>query len=169
MQKTSERMFLTFSDPMTPVDPFTGSDVPEAIQLKDVIPATGEGPHSSKVKLGKVINGPTGRERKYVFSACYLTKCVDIHAMSMACADSADACLNRGIEMSRENLKFVITVEGSFIQCEEGHYQVRLPFRNQSLALPANRCQAECRALSLKVNFSRTPDSKKTMLHLSKT
>ena len=125
MQKTSERMFLTFSDPMTPVDLFTGSDVPEALQPKDVIPAAGGGPYSSKVKLGRVINGPTRREPKYVFSACYLTKSVDIHAMSMACADFADECLNRGIGMSRENLKFMNTVEGSFIQCEEGHYQVR--------------------------------------------
>ena len=49
-----------------------------------------------------------------------------------------------------------------YIYCEEGHYQVRLPFRNQSLAVPANRCQAERRALSLKVNSSSTPYSKKT-------
>ena len=135
---------------MTPVDLFTGSDVPKALQPKDVIPAAGGGPYSSKVKLGRVINGPTRREPKYVFSACYLTKSVDIHAMSMACADF---------------------VEGSFIQCEEGHYQakVRLPFRNQSLALPSNRYQAGRRALSLKLNSSRTPYSKKIMLHLSKT
>ena len=89
--------------------------------------------------------------------------------MSMGCADFADACLNHGIRMCREDLKFMNTVGGSFIQCEEGHYQVRLPFRNQSLALPANRCQAGGRALSLKVNSSRTPYSRKTMLHLSKT
>ena len=60
-------MFLTFSDPMTPVDLFTGSDVPEALQPKDVVPAAGGGPYSSKVKLGRVIKGPTGRELKYVF------------------------------------------------------------------------------------------------------
>ena len=50
--------------------------------------------------------------------------------MSMACADFADAFLNHGIGMSREDLKFINTVEGSLIQCEEGHYQVHLPFRN---------------------------------------
>jgi len=81
--------------------------------------------------------------------------------MCMACADFADACVNHGIGMSREDLTFMNTVEDWFIQCEEGHYQVCLPFRNQSLALPANRCQAERRALSLKVNSSRTPYSKK--------
>ena len=66
VQKTSERIFRTFSDPMTPVDLFTGSDVPEALQPKDVIPAAGGVPYSSKVKLGRIINGPTGREPKYV-------------------------------------------------------------------------------------------------------
>ena len=82
--------------------------------------------------------------------------------MRMACADFADTCLNHGIGMSREDLKFMDTIERSFIQCEEGHYQVCSPFRDQSLALPANRCQAERRALSLKLNPSRTPYSKKT-------
>ena len=66
VQKTSERIFQTFSDPMTPVDLFTGSDVPEALQPKDVIPAAGGVPYSIKVKLGRIINGPTGREPKYV-------------------------------------------------------------------------------------------------------
>ena len=66
MQKTSDRMFLTFSDPMTPVGLFTGSDVPDGLQPKDVIPAAGEGPYSSKVKLSRVMNGSTGREPKYV-------------------------------------------------------------------------------------------------------
>ena len=76
----------------------------------------------------------------------------------MACADFVDACLNHGFGMSREDLKFMNTVEISFIQCEEGHYQLHLPFRNQSLALPVIRCQAERRAVSLKVNSPRTPD-----------
>ena len=88
--------------------------------------------------------------------------------MSMVCTDFADACLSHGIGMSQDQ-NFMNTVEGSFLQCEEGHYQVRLPFRNQRCVLPANRSQAERRAVSLKVNASRTPDSRKTMLHLSKT
>ena len=87
----------------------------------------------------------------------------------MACADFADSCLNHRIGMSCKDLKFMYTVEGSFTQCEEGHYQVHLPFRNQSLTLTANRCQAERRAVSLKLNSPRTPDYKKTILHLSKT
>ena len=66
MHKTSERMFRIFSDPMTPVDVFTGPDVSEALRPKDVIPDAGGGPYSSKVKLSRGINCPTGREPKYV-------------------------------------------------------------------------------------------------------
>ena len=73
--------------------------------------------------------------------------------MCVACADFADACLNDGTGMSREDMKFMNIVEDSVMQCEDGHYQVRLPFRNPTLTLPANRCQAERRALSLRRKF----------------
>lgn len=105
------------------------------------------------MEFGWVINGPTGRKPRYVPSACYLTKSIDVHPMCVACADFADACLNDGQGMSREDLKFMNIVEDSVMQCEDGHYQVRLPFRNPSLTLPANRCQAERRALSLRRKF----------------
>ena len=105
------------------------------------------------MEFGWVINGPTGRKPRYVPSACYLTKSIDVHPMCVACADFADACLNDGTGMSREDLKFMNIVEDSVMQCEDGHYQVRLPFRNPSLTLPANRCQAERRALSLRRKF----------------
>ena len=68
-------------------------------------------------------------------------------------ADFTDACLNDGQGMSREDLKFMNILENSVMQCEDGHYQVRLPFRNPSLTLPANRCQAERRALFLRRKF----------------
>ena len=105
------------------------------------------------MEFGWVINGPRGRKPRYVLSACYLTKSIDVHPMCVACADFANACLNDGTGMSREDLKFMNIVEDSVMQCEDGHYQVRLPFRNPSLTLPANRCQAERRALSLRRKF----------------
>ena len=73
--------------------------------------------------------------------------------MCEACADFADACLNDGTGMSREDLKFMNIVEDSVMECEDRHYQVRLPFRNPSLTLPANRCQYERRALSQRRKF----------------
>ena len=60
-----------------------------------------------------------------IYLSIYLS--VEIHAMSIACAD---ACLNHGIGMSREDIKCMNTVQGSFTQFEEGHCQVHLLFRN---------------------------------------
>ena len=132
------RGFVYLTELNSQVDLLIGSDVPEALQPKEVIPAVGGGPYASKVEFGWVINGPTGRKPRYVPSACYLTKSIDVHPMRVACADFADACLNDGTGMSREDLKFMNIVEDSVMQCEDGHYQVRLPFRNPSLTLPAN-------------------------------
>ena len=41
--------------------------------------------------------------------------------MSLACTDFADACLNHGIGMSREDLKFMDTIERSFIPVSYTH------------------------------------------------
>ena len=112
------------------VDLLIGSDVPEALQPKEVIPAAGGGPYASEVDFGWLINSPTGRKPRYVPSACYLTKSIGIHPMCVACNDFADACVNDGTGMSREDLKFMNIVEDSVMQCEDGHYQVRLSFHN---------------------------------------
>ena len=70
---------------------------------------------------------------------CIRDRSIDVHPMCVACADFTDACLNDGQGMSREDLKLMNIVEDSVMQCEHGHYRVRLPFRNPSLTLPANR------------------------------
>jgi len=43
-----------------------GADVPEALQLREIIPATDGGPYASKVDLGLLVNGRTMRKQKYV-------------------------------------------------------------------------------------------------------
>ena len=75
--------------------------------------------------------------------------------MCIACADFADATLSDGLSMSRDDLKFMNIVEDSVMQCEDGHYQVSLPLRDLNLQMPANRSQAERRALYLKRKFSK--------------
>jgi len=48
------------------VELLIGANVPEALQPRQVIPAVDGGPYATRVDLGWVINGPTGRKMKYV-------------------------------------------------------------------------------------------------------
>ena len=137
------------------VDLLIGADVPEALQPREVVPASDGGPYATRVDLGWVINGPTGRKQKFVPSSSFFVNCKETHPMCIACADFADATLSDGLSMSRDDLKFMNIVEDSVMQCEDGHYQVSLPLRDLNLQMPANRSQAERRALYLKRKFSK--------------
>ena len=137
------------------VDLLIGANVPEALQPREVVPASDGGPYATRVDLGWVINGPTGRKQKFVPSSSFFVNCKETHPMCIACADFADATLSDGLSMSRDDLKFMNIVEDSVMECEDGHYQVSLPLRDLNLQMPANRSQAERRALYLKRKFSK--------------
>ena len=57
---TFKAMYL--SDLNSRVDLLIGADVPEALHLREVIPAADGGPYPTRVDLGWVINVPTGRK-----------------------------------------------------------------------------------------------------------
>lgn len=138
------------------VDLLICSDVPNVLQPREVIPATGGGPYVTKVEPGWVINGATGRKPKYFPSACYFTKSVEVHPMCVTFADFVCASSTDGPGLSHDDdLKLMNNVEISVTQCKDGRYQVCMPLRNPRLPMPGNRCQAECGALSLKCKFSQ--------------
>ena len=131
------------------VELLIGANVSEALQPRDVIPAANGGPYATRVDLGWVINGPTGRKLKYVPS-CFFVISMEAHPMCVACADFADTSLSDDVGLSRNDLKFMNIVKDSAMQCEDGHYQISLPLKNPSLKMPENRVQAERRILLLK-------------------
>ena len=137
------------------VELLIGANVPKALQPREVIPAISEGPYATRVDLGWVINGPTGRKPKYVPSSCFFMKSVEAHLMCIACADFADSFPFDKLGLSRDDLKFLNIVEDSVKHCEDGHCQISLPLKNPRLKMPENRVQAERRALYLKRKLSR--------------
>ena len=126
------------------MDLLIGANVPEALRPREVIPAANRGPYATRVDLGWVINGPTGRKLKNVPS-CFFVKAMEAHPMCIACADFAD-----DVGLSRDYLKFMNVVKDSAMQCEDGHYQISLPLKNPSLKMPENRVQAKRTILHLK-------------------
>ena len=56
----------------------------------------------------------------------------------------------KGISMSREDIKFYETVETGVVHLEDLHYEMPLPFKHKNTQLPNNYAQAEKRLNSLK-------------------
>ena len=118
------------------MDLLIGADVPETLQLREIIPAADGSPYASKVDLGLVVNGPTLRKQKYVPWCSFFFTSKEIHPMFAACTDLVDAPSFDGLSVSRDDLKFMNIVEDSVMQCADGHYRVLLPFRTATW-----RCQ----------------------------
>lgn len=118
------------------MDLLIGADVPEALQQREIIPATAGGPYASKVNLGLVVNGATMRKQKYLPYCSFFFTSKKIHPMFAACTDLVDAPSFDGLSVSRDDLKFINSVEDSVMHCADGHYRVLLPFRTATW-----RCQ----------------------------
>ena len=138
------------------VDLLIGMNVPEALQPKEIISTDG-GPYATKVDLGWVINGPTGRKQKGLFSTSFSTT---VHPMCSACADLVDAYSNDTTELSTDETKFMAMVEKSVKHLQDGHYEVALPTKDPELSMPNNRVQAERRASYLKKKLLANPKLK---------
>jgi len=75
------------SDLNSGVDLLIGANVPEALQLREVIPAADGGPYATRADLGWVINGPTGRKQKYVACSSFFITSKETQLMYSACTD----------------------------------------------------------------------------------
>lgn len=78
---------MYLSDLNSGVDLLIGANVPEALQLREVIPAADGGPYATRADLGWVINGPTGRKQKYVACSSFFITSKETQLMYSACTD----------------------------------------------------------------------------------
>ena len=121
------RGYVYFSEMDFEVDFLIRSDVPDVLQRREVIPATGGGPYLTKVELGWVINGATGRKPKYFPSACYFTKSVEVHPLCVTSADFVYASSTDGPGLSHDDdLKLMNSVQISVTQCKDGHISMEV-------------------------------------------
>lgn len=150
-----ERLHLEKLD--SGVDLLIGVDVPEALRPKETIRTDG-GPYATKVELGWVINGPVERRQIARCTGAFLSK-AHPDTVCQACSDLKDAYGDsRG--PSEEDRKFLENAEKTIKQCDDKHYEVSLPIKDQSICLPNNRIQAERRAAQLKKRLLNNPKFK---------
>ena len=79
--------------------------------------------------------------------------------------DFIEHCNTEEAGLSREDRKFLEKIT-TRIQHIDGHYQVPLPFRNDNVSMPNNRCIAEQRAKWLHNKFTKDDCLRKDLCEL---
>ena len=77
--------------------------------------------------------------------------------MCTLCSDLIDSVHDKN-SLSCDQARFIDLVSKSIRYCDNSHYEIALPLRNQQLQLPYNRSAAERRMQSLKQRFIKNAE-----------
>ena len=137
------------------VELLIGTNVPKVMEPWEVVHSRGDGPYAVRTLLGCVVNGPL-RGNNEPGSTC---PTISANRISIAKieellvkqynSDFNEKSTEEKPEMSREDLKFM-DIMNSSAELDNGHYCLRLPFREDNVTMPNNSQVAEQRALCLK-------------------
>ena len=147
-----------------------GLNCPSALRPREIVYGGESDPYAVRSLLGWYINGPlytpcqssiltcnrihlnqqdTSSPRGYVVSQRTVKEQITPQAVErMFELDFSEK--EKGISMSREDVKFYETVETGIVHLEDLHYEMPLPFKHKNTQLPNNYAQAEKRLNSLK-------------------
>jgi hypothetical protein len=135
-----------------------GANAPKVLEPWRVINSKGNGPFAVETLLGWVINGPLGH--KDCMSDCHpvLVNRIDISSLEDILTqqynqDFAEQHYEKQ-EMSVEDKQFMNIVSDSAV-LEDGHYYLKLPFREPGVNMPNNRHSALQRAQQLLKRFNK--------------
>ena len=140
-----------------------GTDSPEAHVPLEVRSGDHDQPYAVRTKLGWAVRGPVST------CAAVSTKSANVNFQH-----SADVSLQKQVEkmwntdfsektdsrkhcMSLEDRRALKTMEGS-MQHENGHYTIKLPWRDEEAAMPNNLQLAHARLEQLKRKLSKDPE-----------
>ncbi|XP_044182749.1 uncharacterized protein LOC114952001 [Acropora millepora] len=136
-----------------------GSDVPEALEPKEIRPSNG-GPYATRTILGWVVNGPLGRihssapaTANFIRADAELTE----QFRSYCNMEFNDSVYSNDISMS-SNDKRALEIMSQTAVLKEGHYEIALPWKEETPYLHNNKAVAEHRLRSLKKRLLLDPD-----------
>ena len=163
-----------------------GSNCPNAIKPKQVIPGRSSDPYAIRTLLGWGIIGPvTGSTNKEDLDVlCHRVAVkeigseelpshgfvVETRVKQIISPEAVKRMFERDFNevkyatqptLSMDDRRFMAKVTGGITHCSDGHYELPLPLRNESLALPNNEKLAAHRLQQLKLRFRRDEKYKK--------
>ncbi|XP_078357279.1 uncharacterized protein LOC144642164 [Oculina patagonica] len=136
-----------------------GSDVPEALQPKEMRPSENGGPFATLTVLGWVLNGPLGRSTTTKVSTVNFlqgTKTLDEQFHDFCNQEFNDSSYESKTSMSLNDRKALNIMEET-VQLQNGHYEMALPWKFYPPRLQNNRTLAERRLLQLKRRLLKEP------------
>ncbi|XP_076839331.1 uncharacterized protein LOC143484479 [Brachyhypopomus gauderio] len=141
-----------------------GANCSRALEPWRIINGQAGGPYAVKTAIGWVVNGPIRKDlnetenepRPFSVNKISLME-IERLLVQQYNADFPERSYDDKKEMSQEDKIFMRCVEKTSI-LENGHYIIGLPFRNEKLQMPNNRCVAEQRIAFLLRKFKRNAE-----------
>lgn len=143
------------------VELLIGANASKLMEPWEVINSRGEGPYAVKTLLGWVINGPLQGNSASQWENGHTTAIVNRIGVdrleelliSQYNQDFSERLFNDKEKMSVEEKRFMEIMESS-VQLKDGHYMMKLPFKDRHVHMPNNYSVAKQRVNSLKKKTS---------------
>lgn len=142
------------------VDLLIGMDASKFHEPWEVVNSQGEGPYATKTLLGWVVGGSNenccDKLQAHSHSIVNRTSVLTLESLleKQYEHDFKDFNKDEKEELSQDDKRFLQIMEES-VKFENGHYSLRLPFKNPNVDLPNNRCVAQQRLSGLKRKMER--------------
>ena len=137
-----------------------GANAPKALEPWKIVNSEGNGPYAVQTRLGWVIYGPLGQEDSDASDAVS----VQVNRISLGKLeemlikqynqDFVEQHCDEHAELSVEDQQFM-EIMSSSATLTNGHYYLKLPFRDPNVVMPNNKQVAQQRAQHLLKRFKR--------------
>ena len=133
-----------------------GSDVPQAMQPKEVRESKNGGPFAMRTVLGWMLSGPLGRKDTKVPTSNLIDTTANLSKQfeDFCNLEFNDSSYEPKMSMSQNDQRALNIMEGT-VKLSNGHYEIGLPWKNHPPHLENNRPQAESRLQLLKKRLQK--------------
>lgn len=129
---------------------------PKTMEPWHVVNSQQNGPFAVKTVLGWMVCGAADNSSvHYKVNQISLTE-IEQLLVQQYNTDFPEKHCDDKAEMSQEDKQFMQSVQKT-AKCVDGHYSIGLPFKQETVKMPNNRCVAEQRAASLKNKLKKKP------------
>lgn len=136
-----------------------GQDYPEALLPREIRKGEKGEPYATRTLLGWTLNGPLGGTSRSKASVNYAqTDRLDLQLEKFWKIEGEESLVDNKLAPSYNDKRAISIWEESLVQCDDGHYEARIPFKTRPPSLPYNRYMAEQRLRTLQRKLNRSPD-----------